>query len=123
MFTGIDLSDITIGNRLSITTGAGDDSVGLNGVDVHGLVTINTWGGDDDLRIEEGSGLPSYFRGGIVVNTGYGNDAVILDSTTFSNGVWFEGSLGTNTLKSNYWPANIGWHDSYAHHFVISTII
>ena len=121
--TRVDLSDMTVTGGLTIATGAGADPVSLAGINVHGLATIITGAGADDLTIQEGSGLPSHFRGGIVVDTGLGNDSVTIDSTTISGGVWFEGGPGTNTLKSHNWSAVMGWHDSYAHHFQISTMI
>jgi hypothetical protein len=122
-YTGIDINDITIGTRLSIVTGAGADWVELNGLDVHGLTTVNTGGGNDDLRIAEGSGLPSYFRGGLSVDTGLGDDDATLDGTYLTRPVTFNGGPGTNRLGSSNWSAVSGWFDRYARNFTIRTTI
>jgi hypothetical protein len=106
------LHRLYVGNALTVSTGAGVDTVGMDDVGVAGISLIDLGVGNDSLFLEMASadsagnlGSPSTFGGVFTLKAGDGNDTVSLSNdasaTTFAHfgdRVVLVGGAGADTL-------------------------
>jgi large repetitive protein len=102
-----------VGN-VTVTTGAGNDTVTLTDVTIGGSTTVTTNAGLDSVDLEEqllGGGVnlggnpgPSNFVGAVTIATGDASDTInvgttAVDPARFFAAVTFDGGAGTDTLN------------------------
>jgi hypothetical protein len=96
---------VQIGGFLSITTGAGTDTVTFEDLAVGKTTTVSTGSGDDSVTIDNGNSFTgSIFNGAFSLNTGNGNDTVNIG---IGGG---EGGPVTTTFNSTV-NVNLGAHN------------
>ena len=110
------LQNITFGNRLSIATGAGNNTVSLDNIRVFHNLAINTGSGDDVVEFERGPGSgPSKITRLAGINLGEGDDIVRIGSSTesptdhrvrFLGGLELIGGDGTDSRNADLTTAN-----------------
>jgi len=93
---------------LSLTTGAGNDTLSLDDLQIIGATNINTGAGMDALKVESSSNIGhSIFHGAFTARLGDGNDGATIgssgtsDQATFGGAFLMDGGTGVNTLGVN----------------------
>jgi VCBS repeat-containing protein len=120
--TDVNLGAVSVGTSLSVSLGAGSNSVAFDNVSVSGKTSVQTGSGGDDvafltnvgatlsksLSINTGSGADNVLLvgytidGAVSINTRGGENSVGFDWTTFEKSVTASGGAGgTNTYVSN----------------------
>ena len=83
---------LILGKNLTVTTGAGDDKLTFNKLDVGGITTLAQGNGNNTFTVDD-----SVFIGKFTLTTGSGNDQVFLDHTTGTSApTIFEGPVLIN---------------------------
>ncbi len=96
-------TNVTIGKNLTISEGAGTDSITVGQSTINGNTTIATGSGADSvslgLMISGEAGFNALFNGNVTVNTGNGNDLVETGpNVTFSGNLNVSVGSGTDTI-------------------------
>jgi Ca2+-binding RTX toxin-like protein len=87
---------LTIGGKLNVTTGDGNDTLFLDGIAVTGNTTLKTGRGNDDIAVLGNDGS---FTGTFTITTGAGNDSIaIINGATFFSSVTLNVGRGTNIM-------------------------
>jgi len=90
----VNVSNSTVGGRLSIRTARGADTIVVSSATVTGNTEIHSGGGNDDLVIRN-----STLHGRLDVNAGAGNDILFVDATTVDRVARIEMHRGADSVQ------------------------
>jgi hypothetical protein len=97
----LDFSSATLAKKFSVTTGAGDDTVQLNGANITGNTTLNVGSGANDVTSADAAGAGGLIESGALsVTGGAGDDTVDLSGAQVTGNVTTTLGGGDNSFLS-----------------------
>jgi Ca2+-binding RTX toxin-like protein len=85
---------VSVGGKLNVNSGAGNDTMLLVEVSVTGNTQLDTGAGNDNIGVLDSSS----FTGDFTIHAGCGNDSIVLSTNTFSGNVTIYGGRGMDTI-------------------------